>query len=97
MRKLFQKQIPTELYVSTDNSAYILGDDVFIEMQLVDAGAGESILLEVRDSQNDQVLLQSLNTDSDGNADISYQLESTHDSGNLFCNCNIFKLGFHNY
>ena len=50
-------------------------------MQLVDAGAGESILLEVRDSQNDQVLLQSLNTDSDGNANISYQLESTHDSG----------------
>ena len=47
----------------------------------MDAGAGESILLEVRDSQNDQVLIQSLNTDSDGNADISYQLESTHDSG----------------
>ena len=42
---------------------------------------GESILLEVRDSQNDQVLLQSLSTDSDGNANISYQLESTHDSG----------------
>jgi hypothetical protein len=81
VEKIISEQIPTELYVSTDNSAYILGDDVFIEMQLVGAGAGESILLEVRDSQNDQVLLQSLNTDSDGNADISYQLESTHDSG----------------
>jgi len=81
VEEIISEQIPTELYVSTDNSAYILGDDVFIEMQLVGAGAGESILLEVRDSQNDQVLLQSLNTDSDGNASISYQLESTYDSG----------------
>ena len=79
--EIIPDKIPTELYASADNSTYVLGDDVFLEMQLVGAGAGESILLEIRDSQNQQVLLQSLNTDSNGNADISYQLESTHESG----------------
>jgi hypothetical protein len=81
VEEIISEQIPTELYVGTNNSAYVLGDDVLIEMRLVGAGAGEPILLEVRDSQNDQVLLQSLNTDSDGNAEISYHLESTYDSG----------------
>jgi hypothetical protein len=73
--------IPTSLSVDTDNSVYVLGDDVFIDMKLLGAGAGESILLDIRDSQNDQVFLNSLNTDSNGIADISYPLEPTQNSG----------------
>ena len=38
VEEIISEQIPTELYVSTDNSVYILGDDVFIDMQLVNAG-----------------------------------------------------------
>jgi trimeric autotransporter adhesin len=75
------EKIPTALSVSTDKSAYVLGDNVLIDIKLVDAGAGEPILLEIRDSNNDQVLLQSLNTDSDGAADITYHLESIQESG----------------
>jgi len=58
-----------------------LGDNILIDMKLVDAGAGEPILLEIRNSNNEQVLLQSLNTDSDGVADITYHLESVQESG----------------
>jgi plastocyanin/5-hydroxyisourate hydrolase-like protein (transthyretin family) len=75
------EKIPTALFVSTDKSAYVLGDNILIDMKLVDAGAGEPILLEIRDSNNEQVLLQSLNTDSDGVADITYHLESVQESG----------------
>jgi hypothetical protein len=54
---------------------------VGISVNLVDAGAGEPILLEVRDSQNQQVLLQSLNTGSDGIIVFTHQLDSSGEPG----------------
>jgi len=72
---------PTALSISTENSAYLLGESVLIDLELIGADSGESILLEIRDSQNNQVLLQSLNTDGTGKSEITYQLQSTQDSG----------------
>ena len=73
--------IPTSLTVSTDNSVYVLGLPVEIDFNLIGAGAGESILVEILDPQNNPVLLQSLFTDSSGMADLVYQLESNQNSG----------------
>jgi hypothetical protein len=72
---------PTNLSVSTASSAYLLGESILIDLELAGASSGESILLEIRDSQNNQILLQSLNTDSSGKSDITYQLQSIQDSG----------------
>ena len=66
VEEIIPEKIPTSLFIDTLDSAYVLGDVVAIGVNLVDAGAGEPILLEIRDSNNDQVLIQSLNTDSDG-------------------------------
>ena len=81
IQEVISEKIPKSLFVDTDKSTYVLGDDVLIEMQLVDGGSGQSILLEVRDSQNYPVLLQSLNTDNNGTANILYQSDSAHHSG----------------
>ena len=81
VEEVIPEKIPTSLFIDTLDSAYVLGDVVGIGVNLVDAGAGESILLEVRDSQNDQVLLQSLNTDSDGIAVFLHQLDSSGEPG----------------
>jgi hypothetical protein len=75
------ESIPTSLSISTENSAYLLGESILIDLDLAGAASGESILLEIRDSQNNQVLLQSLNTDSSGKSDITYQLQPSQDSG----------------
>ena len=81
VEEVIPEQIPTSLFIDTLDSAYVLGDAVLIGVNLVDAGAGEPILLEVRNSQNDQVLLQSLNTDSDGVAIFIHQLDSSGEPG----------------
>ncbi|MDC0883840.1 hypothetical protein PL987_01980, partial [Nitrosopumilus sp.] len=81
VEEIAPEKIPTSLLIDTLDSAYVLGDVVAIGVSLVDAGAGEPILLEIRDSNNDQVLLQSLNTDSDAFAFFLYQLDSTGESG----------------
>ena len=81
VEEIAPEKIPTSLFIDTLDSAYVLGDVVVIGVNLVDAGAGEPVLLEVRDSNNDQVLLQSLNTDSDGIVIFFYQLDSTGESG----------------
>ena len=81
VEEVIPEKIPTSLVIDTLDSAYVLSDVVAIGVSLVDAGAGEPILLEIRDSNNDQVLLQSLNTDSGGAADITYHLESIQESG----------------
>ena len=73
--------IPTKLSVSTENPTYLLGESVLIDLELEGSGPGESILLEIRDSANNQVLLQSLNTDSFGKSNIQYQLQQSQDSG----------------
>ena len=81
IEEFFSDSVPTSIEVGTDESVYILGDDVLINLKLLDADSGESMLLEIRDSQNIPVFLQSLNTDSDGKSDISFQLDSTGNSG----------------
>ena len=72
---------PLSLSVSTDDSAYVLGSPVEINLELSGADSGEPILLEILDPQNKQVLLLSLNTDSSGMANIVYQLESNQNPG----------------
>ena len=57
VEEIIPEKIPTSLVIDTLDSAYVLGDVVAIGVNLVDAGAGEPILLEVRDSNNDQVLI----------------------------------------
>jgi len=81
VEEIAPEKIPTSLFIDTLDSAYVLGDVVAIGVNLVDAGAGEPILLEIKDSNNDQVLIQSLNTDSDGFVVFFYQLDSTGESG----------------
>jgi hypothetical protein len=81
VEEVIPEKIPTSLFIDTLDSAYVLGEGVFIGVNLVDAGAGEPILLEVRDSQNDQVLIQSLNTDSDGWVFFTHQLDSSGKPG----------------
>ncbi len=72
---------PTSLSVSTESTAYLLGESILINLKLIGATSGEAILLEIRDSANTQVLLQSLNTDGTGKSDITYQLQQSQDSG----------------
>ena len=81
VEEIIPEKIPTSLFIDTLDSAYVLGDEVFIGVNLVDAGAGEPILLEIKDSQNDQVLIQSLNTDSDGWVFFTHQLDSSGEPG----------------
>ena len=81
VESVITESIPTALSISTENSAYLLGESILIDLELVGTTSGESILLEIRDSANTQVLLQSLNTDKEGKSDITYQLQSTQDSG----------------
>jgi len=70
-------QNPTSLTVSTNDPSYVLGLPVEINLELIGAKSGESILLEILDPQNKQIWLQSLNTDRSGMADIVYQSESS--------------------
>ncbi|MBS1269011.1 MAG: hypothetical protein MAG458_01747 [Nitrosopumilus sp.] len=78
---IVEQSAPTALSVSTENSAYLLGESILIDLELSGADSGEAILLEIRDSQNNQVLLQSLNTDGTGHSDIAYQLQPSQDPG----------------
>jgi hypothetical protein len=75
------ESVPTDLIITTESSAYLLGEPILINLELVGSGSGESILLEIRDSQNNVALLQSLNTDVTGKTDITYQSQQIQDSG----------------
>ena len=96
VEEIIPEKTPTGLFIDTLDSAYVLGEMVAIGVNLVDAGAGEPILLEIRDSQNNQMLIQSLNTDSDGIAVFLHQLDSSGESGVYSVTATSDKWGFSN-
>jgi hypothetical protein len=96
VEEIIPDKTPTGLFIDTLDSAYVLGEMVAIGVNLVDAGAGEPILLEIRDSQNNQMLIQSLNTDSDGIAVFLHQLDSSGESGVYSVTATSDKWGFSN-
>ena len=75
------EQIPTEIIVTLHDSAYQLGESVSIDMNLSGAGAGESMILTIVDPVGKNQLLQSLNTDESGHANMVFSLSENSSPG----------------
>ena len=72
--------------MGTGDASGTWGTNTNVNLELIGAEAGESILVEILDPQNKPVFLRSLFTNGSGMADVVYQLESSQEGGTYSIN-----------